>query len=46
MLAEQMGCQLSVQSMPGRGSTFTLAFPGSHPRRITPVTTTRTTRAD
>ena len=46
MLAEQMGCQLSVQSMPGRGSTFTLAFPASHARRITPVTTPRTARAD
>jgi signal transduction histidine kinase len=46
MLAEQMGCLLSVQSMPGRGSTFTLAFPGSQPRRLTPVRATSVARVD
>ncbi len=34
-LATEMGCQLSVESMPGAGSTFTLAFAPAVP--VTPV---------
>ena len=37
MLAEQMGCSLAVQSMPGRGSTFTLAFRTATVMRRTPT---------
>jgi PAS domain S-box-containing protein len=37
MLAEQMGCSLAVQSMPGRGSTFTLAFRAPAVTRRTPA---------
>ena len=42
-IAELMGCTLSVESMPGAGSTFTLAF--SHVDAL-PVSASRTLRSD
>ena len=42
-IAQQMGCMLSVESMPGTGSTFTLAF--AHTNAV-PVSTSRLFQID